>query len=923
MPTPILATKLYRPPLRPTLVRRPRLLARLNTGLPRKLTLISAPAGFGKTTLVSEWITQAAEATKPLPPPRVAWLSLDEGDSDPVRFLVYWVAALQSVLPSVGQGVANALQSPPPPPPSTLLTTLLNEITTAVAPSTGERIILVLDDYHRLEDGAVDPLLTFLLDYLPPQLHLVIATREDPPLPLARLRARGQLTEVRAADLRFTPAEAADFLNQAMGLALTTAEVTALEARTEGWIAGLQLAALSLQGQEPRTVASFIQSFSGSHRFVMDYLVEEVLQQQPTAVQHFLLRTAILERFCGPLCDAVLNMGEKWGMNTASSDSVFVPHPSSPILAYLEQANLFIIPLDNERRWYRYHHLFAELLRQRLQQSITNGTSRESVAEYHLRASDWYAANGFAIDAFQHAVAAQDVDRAARLVEGDGMPLHFRGAQLPILKWLASLPTTVLDAKPALWVIYASALLFAGKNSDIEQKLQAAEAALSHFPADPVHRDLRGHVASIRAFLAIAQNQAEVIAAQSQRALDYLLPENLAVRTAATWSLGYAYQLQGQWAAAKQTHRAAIAISQSIGHTIIQLSASIGLGQIQEAENQLAAAAAAYQSAIQVAGDPPLLVACEAYLGLGRVLYAWNDLAAAQQAIQQALQLASQIELISTWAACQVWLARLQLAAGNLTGALALLAEAETFVQQHHFIEQRRAIITTQVRVLLQQGKVNEAAQRVQAQDLPLSQARVALAQGDPTTALALLVAQRQAPLPAQPFAEALEAMLLQVLAYQRQGLTQMALDLLNNALTQAVPSGIIRPFVDEGQPMHILCRRMQEEGGGMKDYLEQILAAFASCPDAHAAVAVEQSPATLQPAAFIPQPSLDPLSERELEVLHLIAQGLSNQAIGDRLFLALDTVKGHNRRIFAKLQVQRRTEAVAKARELKLIREA
>ncbi len=347
MSTQVLATKLYIPPARPQLVPRPRLSERLNEGLRSKpgVTLISAPAGFGKTTLLSEWV---AHCGRP-----IAWISLDEGDNDPARFLTYLISALQSIDANIGAGVLDRLQSPQPPPPESILTTLLNEITDITDP-----FIYVLDDYHVIDSKPVNQALTFLLEHMPPQMHLVIATREDPDLPLARLRARGTLTELRAADLRFSLPEAAEFLNQTMGLKLSTENIAALESRTEGWIAGLQLAALSIQGQKDTT--GFIQSFTGSHRFVLDYLVEEVLARQTERVQTFLLRTSILERMCGPLCDAVLGKENE----KANSES------SSFILEQLERANLFIVPLDNERRWYRYHHLFADLLRQRLGQSL-------------------------------------------------------------------------------------------------------------------------------------------------------------------------------------------------------------------------------------------------------------------------------------------------------------------------------------------------------------------------------------------------------------------------------------------------------------------------------------------------------------------------------------------------------------------------
>ncbi|HZJ09155.1 MAG TPA: hypothetical protein VFD39_05630, partial [Trueperaceae bacterium] len=430
---PILGTKLFRPPTRPDVIARPRLSDRLNAGAHRKLALISAPAGFGKTTLVTTWLDAGSRPT--------AWLSLDAGDNDPTRFLAHLVAALQSIAPNI-EALSGALRSAQSPPSDAFLTALLNELATVQG-----AFALVLDDYHVIESAAVDQVVTYFLDHAPSQLHLVVTTREDPRLPLARLRAGGQLTELRAADLRFNTAEAAAFLAEVMGLDLAADDIALLEARTEGWIAGLQLAAISMQGHAD--AAGFIASFTGSNRFVLDYLVEEVLQRQPENVQTFLLHTSVLGRMCGPLCDALLQNPEISGEET---------------LAAIEQANLFVVPLDDDRRWYRYHHLFADLLRQRLQQrqrasSITAGTSAAVIgaAELHARASAWFEDNGLALEAFHHATAANDVVRAERLVTGSGVPLHFRGAATPVLDWLATLPASVLNEHPSLWVAYASA----------------------------------------------------------------------------------------------------------------------------------------------------------------------------------------------------------------------------------------------------------------------------------------------------------------------------------------------------------------------------------------------------------------------------------------------------------------------------------
>jgi LuxR family maltose regulon positive regulatory protein len=879
--TPILATKLYAPPPRPKVVNRANLIERLNEGVrrPKSVTLISAPAGFGKTTLVSEW---AAGCERP-----VAWLSLDERDNDPTRFLAYLVAALQTIAPNIAEGLLSALQSPQPPAAESILTTLLNEI--APVP---DSFTLVFDDYHVIDAKPVDNALTFLLEHLPPQMHLIIITREDPQLSLARLRAQGQLTELRITDLRFTVSEAGEFLNQVMELNLSAEEITALETRTEGWIAGLKLAAISMQGHHDTT--SFIKSFTGSHHFVMDYLVEEVLQQQPENVQAFLLHTSILERLCGPLCDAVL-------LSTCASGQETLEH--------LEHANLFIIPLDSERRWYRYHHLFADLLRQRLQHGAASSTGAMSVAELHTRASVWYEDNGLEVEAFHHATAANDYERAERLIEGKGMPLHFRGAVGPVLNWLESLPTTILDACPSLWTAFASTLLVTGQTTRVEQTLQAAEAALQGVEPDDKTRDLIGRVAAIRATAATSQNQVETIIAQSRRALEYLHPNNLAFRTSTIWKLGFAYQVQGDRAAASQAYTEVISIGQASGNTVFTLLATVGLGVLQEGDNQLHLAAQTYRRVLHLLGDKPLPFACEAYLGLARVSYEWNDLDAAQHHAQQSVQLARQLENNDRFVVSEVLLARLKLAQGDLEGAAAILAKAGQFVRQHNYLQRVPEIAAAEVLTLLHRGNLVAAAELAQKHELPISQARVRLAQGDPTGALAVLEPFRRQ-VEAKGWAdERLKVMVVRALALHAYGEKAEAAQLLGDALTMAEPGGFIRLFVDEGTPMAQLLSEAAAQGV-MPGYIGKLLTILEA--------EKQKNEDKSHPAPA--QPLIDPLSQRELEVLKLIAQGLSNREISERLFLALITVKGHNQRIFGKLQVQRRTEAVARARELGLL---
>lgn len=882
MPTQILAAKIYVPPPRPKLVPRPRLIERLNEGLPGKLTLLSAPAGFGKSTLVSAWLAECGR--------QAAWLSLEGADNDPASFLTYLIAALQTIAPKVGEGLLGVLQTPQPPSIESILTALLTQI--AASPHS---FILVLDDYHVIDNRSLNQALVFLIEHIPPQMHLVISTREDPPFPLARWRVRGQLNELRAADLRFTAPEAAEFLNHVMGLDLAANDLASLENRTEGWIAGLQLAAISMQGHHD--TAGFMASFTGSHRFVLDYLLEEVLQRQSERTQSFLLRTSILDRLCGPLCDAVLCAPSASGQET---------------LQYLERANLFIVPLDGERRWYRYHHLFGDLLRQRLGQSETAGEIRA----LHVRASQWYEDNGLEVAALHHAGAANDVRRATRLIEGREMPLHFRGAPVPVLNWLRSQPPTVLDAWPSLWTTYASVLLVTGQQSGVEAKLQAAEAAVAAarpgaLPDDEM-RDVIGRVAAIRATLALASYQADTVIAQSKRALEYLRPDNLAFRTFTIFKLGHAYQIRGDRAAAGEAYSEAISISQTSGNTITTIAATIGLASVQEAQNQLCLADQTYQRALELFGDQPLPLAGTAHLGRARIAYEWNDLGAAQQHRQHSVQLTRDTENTDRAIACDVLLARMELARGDVTGAVAVLAQAAQAALQQKSSPHAPAIVAAQVLTYLRLGNVAAAAHLVQTHALPMSQARVLLAQGDPTAALAALAPYREQMEARDWQDERLKVMVLQAVALHAHGDKDEAVHVLADALALAEPGGFIRLFVDEGEPMaQLLSDAVRRRV--MPEYASRLLAACRAEPQDSADTGHRRA---AQPGGVL----VEPLSQRELEVLRLVARGLSNRQIAYRLVIALSTVKGHNRVIFDKLQVQRRTEAIARARALGLL---
>jgi LuxR family transcriptional regulator, maltose regulon positive regulatory protein len=895
VPAPLLLTKLYAPPSRSGIIARPRLMDRLNEGMHRQLTLVSAPAGFGKTTLVGEW---TAGCGRP-----VAWLSLDQRDDDPSSFLTYLVAALRTIAPEIGGEALVALQSPQPPPIESILTSIVNELGTAP-----DDCVLVLDDYHVLDSRPDDEALAFLLEHLPPRLHLVIATREDPRLPFARLRARGQLTELRAADLRFTPAEAAEFLERAAGVDLSADDIEALETRIEGWIAGLQMAAISLRGLPD--AAGFIRSFTGSHRFVLDYLLEEVLQRQPAEVQAFLLRTSVLDRLCGPLCDAVLRTPAGAGDET---------------LQAIERANLFIVPLDNERRWYRYHHLFGDLLQRRLGQSL----STEEIADLHLRASEWYEHDGQLLEAFQHATAADDVERAERLIDSADMDLHLRSVLMPILDWLASLPRTVLEARPRLLVRSATLALMAVQTTGVEEKLQAAERVLQGVEPDEETRDLIGQIACARATLAFTRYDFETMAAQARRAREYLPPENLPFRFTAAWAATYACLFGGDRVAAARACAECVELAERSGNVFSMMLAAEALGKVQELDNQLHQAAECCQRVLELAGEHPLPNVEAAHLSLASIFYQWNDLDAAERHAQQSRRLARLYDrAIDRSITSDVFLARVALARGDVDGAAAMLAAAQRTAHDNAFTLRLPDIAAAQVLTLIRQGQVADAARLDKQYDLPLSRARVLIAQGDPAAALAVLEPMGRL-MEARGWAdERLRTLVLQAVARHALGEEdgtdegradegaageRAAARSLDAALALAEPGGFVRLFLDEGAPMADLLSAAVAQGT-RPDYAGRLLAAF---QQGAKGVAPAFSPGSPAPG---PSSSTGPLSQRELEVLRLVAQGLSNQEIGKRLYLALDTVKGHNRRIFEKLGVQRRTEAVARARELGLL---
>lgn len=859
MMTTILTTKLYAPPVT-TQIQRDDMLARLDAGVRGKLTLVSAPAGFGKTSLVSAWAEASERPT--------AWLSLDSADGDPVRFLAYCIAAVQTIVPSFGDSIYQALQSPSPPPTATLLPPLTNALAALGTPLT-----LVLDDYHLVADEDIDGILQFLLDHHPPPLHLVIITRTDPDLALGRLRARGQLTEVRAADLRFSRDEAAAFLADVMGLSLDSDVVAQVIARTEGWAAGLQLAALAI-GQHDNA-DDFLTSFTGSHQYVLDYLIEEVLRHQPPDVQGFLLQTALLDRFCAPLCDAVCE-----GLP-----------PSDEMLRTLARGNLFLVPLDSAGRWYRYHHLFGDLLRERMRATQNS----ETLAAAHKKASDWYAANGYALEAFQHASAINDIERVLAVVQNGESPLYLQGDAPPVIAWLDTLPAATLTANPSLLVMQAITLTVTGKRIEtLPSKLQAAEDALRDSEPDNPTRDLLGQIATMRALLAVPVYQLEMMQAESSRALDLLAPHNIAVRTLATWANGLAHQHLGHHDTARQCYIDTVSISERTGNLMMTVGALTCLGQIYEATNQLYQAAEAYEDVLARIGEPYWPATCEAHLGLARVAYQWDDLDRAEHHAQLGLTLGEQLENVDTPAACAVVLARIAHARGDLDRAADQLTVASGIAKQRHATLQMAHIAAEQVRLHIKRGQLTAAAQRLHDHDDAISRARLHIRRSEPAEARAALQSHT-----AETASVQLQHDILMAAIHAQHGDDERTNAALMRALTAAAPHDIVRVFVDEGEAVAGLVMGIDE--GLMPQFIARLRAAFQTEQAAN-------------------QPLVEPLSARELEILRLVAEGLSNRDISEQLFLALDTVKGHNRRIYAKLGVKRRTEAVARARDLGLV---
>lgn len=922
----LLQTKLYTPQTRPDLIPRPHLLERLNEGLQRKLILISAPAGFGKTTLLGAWINsipetsstdQATQHTSPtpypsLPTPRFAWLSLDEGDNDPTRFLTYFITALQTLEASIGEAALAVLQASRPQPPlvESVLTTLINEIT-----ALSTQVVLILDDYHLIETSAIDQALTFLLDHLPAQMHLVIASRADPSLPLSRLRVRNQMTEIRADDLRFAPEEARVFLKLATGRDFSADDLAALEARTEGWIAGLQLAALSMQRlRREDDIPGFIAAFTGSHHYIVDYLVDEVISQQPEGTRDFLSQTSILSRLSGPLCDAV----------TGGSDG-------QARLEQLAEANLFLVPLDNERHWYRYHHLFADFLRARLHQNppvhILQVGTKGGVAELHRRAAAWYEQHGFIAEAVKHLLSAGAFEQAVDLIERTARDLLIRGEHATVSGWIKALPEDLVRSRPRLCLAQVWALTYVRDTAGMAARLQDVEDVLRPAGTTGLTKTeidhLQGEVAAYRAVLTFWHNKDLVEAIDlCQQALDKLPENDLYLRGMITFVLGVMYRANDDLATASQALTEACTINRKAGNLILALDASANLAGLFEVQGKLRQAAETHRQAVQLATPQhgrPLPAACYGLVGLGKVYREWNELDKASQYLHQALDLARQARFEHVVLDGTITLALVLQARGDWQTANETLEQAAQLAQGWNRARPIERVAVFKARLSLAQGRLEAAARWATESGLgiddPLSDwlepahlilARVLLAQTKLAQALTLLARLRGAATSAGRTGSLIEILALQALAFNAQDDRAEAMTTLAEALTLAEPEGYIRLFVDEGQPMAGLLAQLPKN-----HYRNKLLDAFDEAEE----IIVTLSP----PHPHIPT-LIEPLSERELEVLHLIATGMSNREIAQALIIAEGTVKKHTNNIFGKLGVRSRTQAVARATELNLL---
>jgi len=899
--TPLLVTKLRQPRVRANLVARARLTERLSAGLSRALILVSAPVGFGKTTLVEEWLADPVQVAP------AAWLSVGEEDNDLVMFLTYLVAALKGTQESVGSAALALLRAPQPPPTRAVLTSLLNDLG-----DLPDDLVLVLDDYHLIEAPAVHDAVAFLLGNLPPQLHVVIVTRSDPPLPLSRLRARDQLVEIRGPELLFTLEEAETFLNRVMNLGLNAGDVAALQSSTEGWIAGLQLIVVSLQGR--RGVASLIATVTGDHRHIVDYLVDEVLSRQSEEDRLFLLQTSILSDLSGPLCDAV----------TGHSDS-------AAVLVRMERANLFVTSLDEERHWYRYHHLFAECLRGRLEEGEPG-----SLPELHRRAGRWYELQGLVDEAISHALSAGDFEGAARLVEGQAPRLLGEGGIIGLLNWANRLPEALVQARPCLCVLVGRALALSGQLEAAEAYIQSAEVTLACVPQADA-QILQDQITVVRASIATEMANAQRNVKGARQALSHLPSSEPFMRSLAAFNLGDAYLLTGDVVPASAAFADAVDLSLTAGSLHMAVVSSANLARTELLRGRLQEAERACQRALKVVAEvseaPARTVPTVGmlYAYLGDVRREQGDLDGSEHYLRQALELGEQSSYVEVLAATYWALARLHRSQADVQAGLAMIERAIETVHEQNLIVMRRLLLAERADLLVALARLEEAEGWAREHrvggvvdfGLPgerewLSLARLRLARGEAAEAVSLLTRLLGPAEAAGRFGVVIEILALQTLALQASGNLPLALGALERALVLAGPEGYIRTFVDYGEPMAMLLRQVTAHGVA-RLYVARLLAAIQGVGDRKQGSAGERDgPQT--PAPRLPTPGVEPLTAREVEVLRLLATGASNQRIAEKLTVSIGTVKAHTSHILGKIGASNRTEAVARAGELGLL---
>jgi LuxR family maltose regulon positive regulatory protein len=912
----LLQTKLFVPPLRPNLVNRSRLEERLDRGIEQGsiLTLVTGPAGFGKTTFISSWIHHQSKPA--------AWLSLDERDNSTNRFIFYLISALQTIDQDLGEAAVSLLQSPQPPPPDTLLTLLINDLTTLP-----EQVLLVLDDYHVINNLEIHQALTFLLNHPPQQLHLIIVSREDPALPLHQLRGSGQMTGIYVRDLRFTIDEATQFIAKTMGMNLADEDIAVLERKTEGWVAGLQLAALSMQ--DTPDSHQFLIEFAGDDRYISDYLIGEVFERQPRAVQDFLLKTAILDRFSASLAEAIAGIGEL-GQLTGDPDQVY---SSQTIIEHLDQANLFIISLDNKREWYRYHHLFADFLQMRLRD-----LPDDEIDDLHHDASLWYEENGFLAEAIQHALGGGDFERAAQMIEQNALTTIFGLAQwATLLQWVEALPENIVRSSPQLSLQYAWALFTMGDWKKVEPVLQSVEAAIGIRGGAGSQNLLLGEVVTLQAWLAFETDKMQQSINLAKKALELLPEEELMIRSLATLAQGAAQFWLGQLHNSRETLQAAINAGIAADNLAATVSAMGILVQMEVGLGNLRKASELYEMTRKrgtingVALLSPTGYAC---VQMGDVLREWNQLQQATRLLEEGIKLCRQAGVPEFALEGQVILARVLLADGDELSAANAMGQVDsdlrTWVRQGGNVQY---VITPafiqRVRYWLASGEISKAADWLEKNGIQGSEnvapgneiehlllARVLIARGRQRKALPLLKNLLQLVENGEEKGAHIETLVLMSIALEADGEPELAFEKIFQALELAEPEGYQRIFIDTGAKLQNLLNEALRDGE-RQDYIESILAAIQS--EEKLKLEKRKDGFTSRKGVRMDEP-IEQLTEQERHILKLIAGGLSNRQIAAELFLSINTIKTYTSRIYSKLAVHRRAEAVDRAHELGLL---